>query len=394
MASYRAQPPAQPQPAPRKASNDATLTRVGLGSSFLGVVCGVLAYLAYPTGDQSSQKVALAVAVFAVVVLALWIWRLLPQPQPQYDQYAYAGQNDVGPDGLPRPAMPNGGAPAPRPYMPVAPAAPLYSREALQQMPARSSEPNPFINDPLFALEAPAKNVRRFILPKDPDRMCEDGFACDAAHGVYAVTDGVSQSFVSAPWARIIARGFAKQPEAFNDEASFTAWLETRATEWRDWMTNTWMATLNEQRQQRGERPGDWTGDIEDKGAQATLLGLALRRNGKQLEARPRRACTCQWPRRPRSTRGKPYSRCPRARGSQIRLSTIRCSRWKRRQRMCDGSYSPKTPIACARTASPATRRVVSMPSRMASRRASSRRRGRASSRGGLPNNRRRSTMR
>ncbi|HKV85113.1 MAG TPA: hypothetical protein VJN88_11185 [Ktedonobacterales bacterium] len=283
MASYRAQPPAQPQPAPSAAANDATMMWVGLGSSFLGVVCAVLAYL---KGDQSSQKVALAVAVFAFIVLALWIWRLLAQPQPRYDPYAYGTQYGVGPDGLPRPATPDGGAPAPRPYMPVAPAAPLYSQEALQQTPMRAAEPNPFINDPLFMLEAPAKNVRRFILPKDPDRMCEDGFACDAAHGVYAVTDGVSQSFVSAPWARIVARGFARQPEAFNDEASFTAWLETRATEWRDWMTNTWMATLNEQRQKRGERPGDWSGDIEDKGAQATLVGLALRRSGKQMEAR------------------------------------------------------------------------------------------------------------
>lgn len=283
MASLGAQPPTQQQQAPQSAPNDMIWTWLGIGASVLGVLC---AFLAYTKRAQSNATVTLAILVFTVAVLALWIWRLLFEPQAQMDARYQFDQNGYGPDGQPRPGLADAGAAAPRPYVPVAPAAPLYSQEALQQLSARTTEPNPFLNDPLFKLEPPAKNVRRFILPKDPDRMCEDGFACDAGHGIYAVTDGVSQSFVSAPWARIIAKGFAQHPEAFNDETSFTPWLDACATEWRDWMTNTWMATINDQRQKRGERPGDWSSEIEDKGAQATLLGLAVRGNGRQLEAR------------------------------------------------------------------------------------------------------------
>lgn len=286
MASLGAQPPAQQPPARREATNEGMWMGVGLGSSFLGTVCAVMAFI---QRGQANQTVAIGVLVLAFAVLALWIWRLLGQQAPVAEGAPrYAMQNGYGPDGqpLPGPGIGDTGALAPRPYMPVAPAAPLYSQEALQQLSARTAEPNPFLKDPLFALETPPKGVRRFILPKDPDRMCEDGFACDASRNIYAVTDGVSQSFVSAPWARIVARGFAQQPEAFNDEASFAAWLAERAAEWRGWMTNTWMATINEQRLKRGERPGDWTSDIEDKGAQATLLGCALRSNGKQLVAR------------------------------------------------------------------------------------------------------------
>ena len=283
MASLGAPPPTQQQQATHAAPNDMMWTWVGLCAAVIGVACALLAYMKH---GQSNTTVTLGVLVFTVAMLALWIWRLLVHPEAQMVSQYQFDQNAYGPDGQPRPGMMDAGAAAPRPYAPVAPAAPLYSQEALQQMSARATEPNPFLHDPLFTLESPARNVRRFILPKDPDRMCEDGFACDAAHGIYAVTDGVSQSFVSAPWARIIAKGFAQHPEAFNDESSFTPWLDACATEWRDWMINTWMATLNDQRQKRGERPGDWTGDIEDKGAQATLLGLALRGNGKQLEAR------------------------------------------------------------------------------------------------------------
>lgn len=286
MASLGTQPPAQSKPPTDEAPSDGTWTWVGLGASLLGIICAVLALIQLNQGKSTSSQLLVAglVALLAFAVFFLWARRLLAQPEPQVDpRYAYATHNGYGPNGSQKPAD---GNPAPQPYTPVVPSAPLYSQEALQQSPVRAAEPNPFLHDPLFTLEAPAKGIRRFILAKDPDRMCEDGFACDAGRGIYAVTDGVSQSFVSAPWARIVAKGFARHPQAFNDEASFTTWLEGCANEWREWMTNTWMATLNEQRQKRGERPGDWTSDIEDKGAQATLLGCMLTGSGAQREIR------------------------------------------------------------------------------------------------------------
>lgn len=170
---------------------------------------------------------------------------------------------------------------------------PVYTQTAFDKYKLVNTEPISFLDDPLFALEEPAKGVRLFLFSTDPGRLCDASFACNPTRGMYVIAEGVhvhdgnvSQSFVSAPWARIIAKNFAQQPQAFIDEQSFRGWLEASATQWRDWMTNTWVPAINQWRQERGERPGDWTSDIEDKGAHAKLLGAALLRNGTQLEAR------------------------------------------------------------------------------------------------------------
>ncbi len=131
--------------------------------------------------------------------------------------------------------------------------------------------------DPLFALPLTG-TARAFMQPKEgesPSR-CQDFYSADPENGRYAVTDGVSSSFLPRPWASIIARAAVKVPEAFSSEASFAGWLKGCAASWQAWVTERWLPGIRAQQAQRGEVPADYAEMIQQKGAQTTLILCAL----------------------------------------------------------------------------------------------------------------------
>jgi hypothetical protein len=131
--------------------------------------------------------------------------------------------------------------------------------------------------DPLFAL--PATGVARvFMQPKEGETLnhCQDFYAADPARGVYAVTDGVSTSFLPRPWASLIARAAVRVPDALLSEAAFTGWLRGCASAWHTWVTERWLPGIHAQQLQRGEEQADYAEMIQQKGAQTTLIVCAL----------------------------------------------------------------------------------------------------------------------
>lgn len=179
------------------------------------------------------------------------------------------------------------GAATPGPF--VLPAvSPLYSDEAIRPAGALAAAPvgaSPFLDDPLFQLEDPGPGARVFQLAKDPLQLCQDSFAADPQRGIYAVTDGVSNSFMSAPWARIVAQAFVSQEKPFANQAEFTAWLDAAGESWRVWMHETWVPAVNRLREMQGQSPEDWSRKVEETGAQTTLVGCAISRSGAGSEA-------------------------------------------------------------------------------------------------------------
>lgn len=168
----------------------------------------------------------------------------------------------------------------------LSPIAPFITGQALYRdsevmRSARRAEPGAsgsLADDPLFILDPPSHGVTCFILPKEgePLSKCQDSYALDPARGRYAVTDGVSSSFVPRPWARIVAQGFVADPGTFADERRFAQWLDARAANWRTWMEQRWVPAINAQRAHSDDRPENWDTLIRAKGAQTTLVGCVL----------------------------------------------------------------------------------------------------------------------
>lgn len=174
------------------------------------------------------------------------------------------------------------GAVSPAPFTPPV-VSPLYSDDVSRPAgrPAATQEgASPFLDDPLFRLEDPGPHVRVFQLSKDPLQLCQDSFAADPSRSIYAVTDGVSNSFMSAPWARIVAQAFVSQEKPFANQAEFTAWLDAAGARWRAWMHETWVPAVNRLREMQGQPPEDWSRKVEETGAQTTLVGCAIARSG------------------------------------------------------------------------------------------------------------------
>src|SRR5262249_32902927 len=141
---------------------------------------------------------------------------------------------------------------------------PLYPQDAMRpaDSPAPPSSPSspspassPFLEDPLFRRDDPGPGVHVFQVARDPLQVCQDSFAADRPRGVYAVTDGVSNSFMPAPWARIVAQAFVSQQKPFANQAEFTAWLDGAVARWRAWMHETWVPAVNRLREQQGQPP-------------------------------------------------------------------------------------------------------------------------------------------
>jgi hypothetical protein len=142
------------------------------------------------------------------------------------------------------------------------------------------------VDDPLFALP-PTGAARAFIQPKEGEPLwrCQDFFAADPAHGVFAVTDGVSTAFLPRPWASIVARSAVRAPSALRAEATFRPWLDEAAATWRDWVVDRWLPVIQRQQAARGELPMNYGEMIDEKGGQTTLIlcEVTPERNGARV---------------------------------------------------------------------------------------------------------------
>lgn len=135
----------------------------------------------------------------------------------------------------------------------------------------------PIDKDPLFQLDEPVPGTRCFILPREGKLMfeCQDRFALNAKRRRYAVANGTADSFVPAPWARLLCKNFVERSGDFASEEEFIGWLVACSQQWHRWMVQRWVTTMNVLRTRIGDKPGDWSNDIR-QGAEATLIGCSI----------------------------------------------------------------------------------------------------------------------
>lgn len=156
----------------------------------------------------------------------------------------------------------------------------LYGLADMNRVATPDPEPkvDRFANDPLFQMDSPAKGVRCFALPKEGSSLfeCQDSYAFDVKRGRFAMTDGVSNSFLPRPWARILARDFVQAQGDFANEPMFTQWLTLAGNAWQQWVRSSWLSG--------SDNPHDWQKQITMIGAQSTLIGCAFHQS-KQRDA-------------------------------------------------------------------------------------------------------------
>ncbi|HEX6798455.1 MAG TPA: hypothetical protein VF116_12165 [Ktedonobacterales bacterium] len=279
--------------------DDRWLRLAGMLLAWAGVACAV-AGVFHRTPDVSRGAIALAVTLCACAVLVVWALAPTSPPVPlsprERGWRAAPGVRSVEPQ-FPLPLTAESTLPTvtiARPagdWQPLAaPPRPLYELDDLAAGEAIVAAQSPFLADPLFRLEDPGPGAWLARVSKDPTQLCQDSFACDPTRGVYAVTDGVSRSFMPAAWARIAAQAAIAHPDPFGDEVEFAAWLDAAADLWRGWMHEVWLpqaraSTGHSARASTG-RPygsGDWGDEIDGQGAQTTLVCCSI---GEQTQRR------------------------------------------------------------------------------------------------------------
>lgn len=124
------------------------------------------------------------------------------------------------------------------------------------------------IQEPTYS---PAE-VRYFIFPKeegnDP-RYCADKCSMHNGNRRFAVTDGVSRSFLSPEWADIIATNYTHHPNDFRTKEEFIAWLTICSQDWEQWARG-WILDA--------EKKGiyeSWDEKIYE-GAETTFVGCSI----------------------------------------------------------------------------------------------------------------------
>lgn len=155
-----------------------------------------------------------------------------------------------------------------------------------------SDQGSQFLNDPLFTLEVPRPPVRLFQVQKDKNNVCQDSFACDSQYEIYAVTDGVTGSQMSAPWARLVAREYVTfkryLQDPFQQEDIFRIWLSSCMHQWRDWMYDTrafMLGTVGGTTVKTDSVPWKksidyWRERVNSKPAQTTAVTCSIQREG------------------------------------------------------------------------------------------------------------------
>lgn len=263
----------------RSARTDRWLWAVGVLLAWAAVAAAVMGTLQH-AGGPAGDLVALVVTLCACVVLLAWV--LAPTSPPAPPRASRVSPLHREATRIPVAASPEARSAPPTAAMahPMGSAAPLvmprplYAADELTPASAAGEYASPFLNDALFQLEDPGPGARLLRVGKDPTQLCQDSFACDAARRVYAVTDGVSRSFMPAAWARIVAHAAVAQSELFAGEAEFAAFLDAAADRWRAWMREVWQPRV---------APGDWSAAIDGQGAQTTLVCCSI--GGHPLDA-------------------------------------------------------------------------------------------------------------
>ena len=238
------------------------------------------------------------VCLIAVVALALWVKRVFHSiGSPEQAQQAaspVAVSYPLALQGQPVAPVSPAFSPSPaRPSMPVRSeqaATQVYHAGPLPLFPMPVHEMvapgSPFLPPPpsvpiekvlLLEFDDPGNGERPFILQKESEPLieCQDRYALDSGRRCYAVADGVSNSFIPGPWARIIARGFVEQPRVFEQKEVFQQWLSNAAQAWQALITQRWIPMINEQRHALGESIEDWGRELR-RGAQTTLVGCTI----------------------------------------------------------------------------------------------------------------------
>jgi hypothetical protein len=257
---------------------------VGLILACATIACALASLLNNQTADNTQRPVrllAIIAMLWGIIIFIRWVWSDVSAPIVVMSS-KQPGQRNGGADpNATNPYMP---MPAPMPVLPEAPRT-LPNQRAPMTGPTSATPPDPrspFENDQLFDLsgEQLGNNVRLFRVSKDKSQLCQDGFACDSSRGIYAVTDGVSNSRMPAPWARIVARNFVQREPTFSDSKDFARWLSACRRDWRLWMYEHWAAKLST------EPSGNptltyWLSEVWKSNAQTTLVACAL--NGKHV---------------------------------------------------------------------------------------------------------------
>jgi hypothetical protein len=199
--------------------------------------------------QPQSQLIAVIGVIFGLVMAMLWAIRLpqnesvLPEAAPAYASYtptstypaSFQSQLFV--------------PPSPEP-------APGFSQEKKYQ---------------------DERGVQGFTFAKGNESVArsQDAFALDNDLRRYAVTDGVSRSFLPSYWARILSTHFVHQGQGVEDEAYFAEWLRECNNEWEQ-RAQQWIEQAEKRRQEQGLiNATEWQQHIT-LGAQATLIGCTL----------------------------------------------------------------------------------------------------------------------
>lgn len=245
----------------RRPAADRWVRTAGILLAWAAVAAALAGTLHHPAGPLAGA-VALAVTLFACAVLVAWATSPpVPLSRGERGWRAASGAGHAPlTSAIARPAVT---------AVPLAaPPRPLYATDDLARSSSVSGETrSPFLDDALFRLEPPGPGARLLRVSKDSTQLCQDSFACDVARRVYAVTDGVSRSFMPATWARIVAQAAVAHPEPFDSEAEFAAWLDAAADRWRTWMRDVWLPRA---------APGEWSAAIDGQGAQTTLVCCSI----------------------------------------------------------------------------------------------------------------------
>ncbi len=129
----------------------------------------------------------------------------------------------------------------------------------------------PPITEPGYKYSSPTGRFFCYLLPKgdEPTERCEDSFDFNDRQSRYAVTDGVSQSFLPARWAQILAHHFVNHRGQLQSETEFATWLQACSDTWHEWVSTKWIPDANR------KMVRDWSEQLY-KGAQSTLVGCTL----------------------------------------------------------------------------------------------------------------------
>lgn len=266
------------------------------------------------SATSTSNLVALALAALSGAMALFWIVlasrKFSKKPQQSSDQPPMGAY----PDANVAPAAPRGAAPGmpmPSRPMPGRPAGPPVSgtyggngdptpdgyapsdQGDSGKIPAVAAyQGSQFLSDPLFTLEVPRPPARLFQAQKDKNNLCQDSFSCDSQHEIYVVTDGVTGSLMSAPWARLVAREYVTfkrhLQDPFQQEDIFRIWLSSCMHQWRDWMYDTrasMLGTTGGNTVKTASVPWEksidyWHERVNSKPAQTTAVTCSIQRDG------------------------------------------------------------------------------------------------------------------